>query len=105
MPAYSPLPRAEEYLLAEAILRHRPLGLAVLRSALRAAGKDGPREEQDLLYDYADSIAIDRVPDGFRCVSRGEVYLLGIGLRSYSSSKETRSCSPNARCGADTLAE
>jgi hypothetical protein len=73
-------PTAEQLLLAAAILRHRPLTLpTALRVALLATGEYVPEEEESFLFDYADSIAIDMVPDGFRYVSRGEVPLLGIG--------------------------
>lgn len=73
-------PTAEEQVLADAILRHRPFSLAVaIGRALRAAGEYVPAAEQDLLQDYADSINIDMVPDGFRYVSRGGFPLLGLG--------------------------
>ena len=75
-----PHPTAEEQLLADAILRHRPLSLAkALAAALRVAGEYVPDEEQALLADYAASISIDMVPDGFRYVRRDDVPLLGLG--------------------------
>jgi hypothetical protein len=75
-----PHPTAEEHVLAEAILRHRPLSLAkAVHAALRAAGEHVPVEEEALLQAYADSIAIDMVPDGYRYVSRDGIPLLGLG--------------------------
>ena len=75
-----PHPTAEEQLLADAILRHRPLALApALRAALRVAGEYVPEEEAALLHEYADAIAIDMVPDGYRYVRRDGVPLLGLG--------------------------
>ena len=74
------MPTAEQRVLAEAILRHRPLALTeALRAALRAAGEDAPAGEETSLHAYADAIAIDMVPDGFRYVSRDGVPLLGLG--------------------------
>ena len=74
------MPTAEEQLLAEAILRHRLLPLAkALRAALRAAGEYVPAEEEPALRVYADSVAIDMVPDGYRYVTRDGVPLLGLG--------------------------
>lgn len=73
-------PTAEEQLLADAILRHRPLALApAVRAALHAAGEYVPEEETGLLQAYADSITIDIVPDGYRYVHREGVPLLGLG--------------------------
>ena len=70
------MPTAEQRVLAEAILRHRPLALTeALRAALRAAGEDVPAGEETSLHAYADAIAIDMVPDGFRYVSRDGVPL------------------------------
>ena len=75
-----PSPTAEEQLLADAILRRRPLALVpALHAALRVAGEYVPEEEEPLLRAYADSIAIDMVPDGYRYVSRDRVPLLGLG--------------------------
>ena len=74
------MPTAKQRVLAEAILRHRPLALTeALRAALRAAGKDVPAGEKTSLHAYAETIAIDMVPDGFRYVSRDGVPLLGLG--------------------------
>jgi hypothetical protein len=74
------MPTAEQLLLAEAILRHRPLALAkALDAALHVAGEYVPLEEQLQLQAYADSIAMDMVPDGYRYVSRDGVPLLGLG--------------------------
>ena len=74
------MPTAEQRVLAEAILRHRPLALAeAVRAALRAAGEDVAEGEEPLLRHYADSIAIDMVTDGYRYVSRDGVPLLGLG--------------------------
>lgn len=73
-------PTAEQQLLADAILRHRPFPLAVaLYQALGVAGEYVAEEERDQLQAYADSISIDMVPDGFRYVSRAGVSLLGLG--------------------------
>ncbi|MBH8569342.1 hypothetical protein KB206_10635 [Microvirga sp. STS02] len=73
-------PNAEQQLLADAILRHRPFSLATaIRQVLQLAGEYVPEEEAELLNTYVDSIAIDMVPDGFRYVSRNGVPLLGIG--------------------------
>ena len=74
------MPTAEQLLLAEAILRHRPFSLpAAIRRALVAAGKRVPAEEEIRLQQYADAIAIDMVPDGYRYVRRNRVPLLGLG--------------------------
>ena len=74
------MPTAEQWLLAEAILRHRPFSLpAAIRHALAAAGEYVPPEEETRLQRCADSIAIDTVPDGYRYVSRNCVPLLGLG--------------------------
>ncbi|MCI1187883.1 hypothetical protein MON38_10665 [Hymenobacter sp. DH14] len=74
------MPTAEQSLLVDAILRHRPFALAAaLRRALHVAGEYVPVEEQAQFQAYVDSIAIDMVPDGFRYVSRDGVPLLGIG--------------------------
>jgi hypothetical protein len=73
-------PTAEEQLLADAILRHRPLALApALHAALHVAGEYVPEGEEPLLRAYAESIDIDMVPDGYRYVSRNRVPLLGLG--------------------------
>ncbi|MFD2719567.1 hypothetical protein ACFST9_12635 [Hymenobacter monticola] len=73
-------PTVEEQLLADAILRHRPLALApALQAALRVAGEYVPEEEAVLLQAYADAIAIDMVPDGYRYVRRDGLPLLGLG--------------------------
>ncbi|SFQ71782.1 hypothetical protein [Hymenobacter arizonensis] len=73
-------PTAEQHILADAILRHRPYPLATaLRRALFAWGESVPDEEEELLWDYADSILIDMVWQGYRYVSRDEVPLLCIG--------------------------
>jgi hypothetical protein len=75
-----PHPTAEQQLLADAILRHRPLALApALRAALCVAGEYVPEAEEPLLRAYADAIAIDMVPDGYRYVSRDGVPLVGLG--------------------------
>lgn len=80
MPIIAAHPTAEEQLLAEAILRHRPLALApALHAALHVAGEYVPEEEVTLLRAYAESIDIDMVPDGYRYVSRNRVPLLGLG--------------------------
>jgi len=74
------MPTAEQQLLADAILHHRPFPLSVaIRRALWAEGEYVPEEEESQLQDYADSINIDMVPDGYRYVSRGTVPLLGLG--------------------------
>ena len=74
------MPTAEQLLLAEAILRHRPFSLPVaIRRALLVAGEYVPSEEETRLQQYADSIAIDMVPDGYRHVSRDGMPLLGLG--------------------------
>ena len=74
------MPTAEQWLLAEAILRHRPFSLpAAIRRALVAAGEYVPPEEEAQLQAYADSIDIDMVPDGYRYVRRDGVPLLGLG--------------------------
>ena len=74
------MPTAEQALLAEAILRHRPLALAeALYAALRVAGEYVPVEEETHLQAYADAITIDMVPDGYRYVRRDDVPLLGLG--------------------------
>ena len=74
------MPTAEQWLLAEAILRHRPFSLpAAIRRALVAAGEYVPPEEEARLHQYADAIAIDMVPDGYRYVHRNRVPLLGLG--------------------------
>ena len=74
------MPTAEQWLLAEAILRHRPFPLGVaLRRALVAAGEHVPPEEEMQLQEYADSIDIDMVPDGYRLVTRQDAPLLGLG--------------------------
>ncbi|MDO7848504.1 hypothetical protein Q5H92_19210 [Hymenobacter sp. M29] len=74
------MPTAEQQVLAEAILRHRPFSLPVaIRRALAAAGEYVPPEEETQLQQYADSIDIDMVPDGYRYVSRNRVPLLGLG--------------------------
>lgn len=74
------MPSAEEWLLAEAILRHRPFALpAAIRRALVAAGEYVPPEEEAGLQAYADAIDIDMVPDGYRYVRRNGVPLLGLG--------------------------
>ena len=74
------MPTAEQLLLAEAILRHRPFSLpAAIRRALVAAGEYVPAEEGTQLQAYADSIDIDLVPDGYRYVRRDGVPLLGLG--------------------------
>ena len=74
------MPTAEQRVLAEAILRHRPFSLpAAIRRALVAAGEYVPPEEETRLQEYADSIDIDMVPDGYRYVRRNRVPLLGLG--------------------------
>ena len=74
------MPTAEQSLLAEAILRHRPLALAkALHAALHTAGEYVPPEEETRLQQYADAIAVDMVPDGYRYVRRDRVPLLGLG--------------------------
>ena len=74
------MPTAEQLLLAEAILRHRPFSLpAAIQRALVAAGEYVPPEEETRLQQYADAIAIDMVPDGYRYVRRNRVPLLGLG--------------------------
>ena len=74
------MPTAEQWLLAEAILRHRPFALpAAIRRALVAAGECVPPEEEAQLQAYADSIDINMVPDGYRYVRRDDVPLLGLG--------------------------
>lgn len=73
-------PTAEQQLLADAILRHRPFSLSTaIRQVLQLAGEYVPEEEAAQLQAYVDSIAIDMVLDGFRYVSRDGVPLLGIG--------------------------
>ena len=102
------MPTAEEQLLADAILRHRPLSLvSALRQALLNTGEYVPLEEEHFLKSYADSINIDMVPDGFRYVSRGDLPLLGLGsleLFAQEGSKQLLT-----RCavwyGAEALAE
>ncbi|MGY3091351.1 hypothetical protein ACVWYF_004417 [Hymenobacter sp. UYAg731] len=70
------MPTAEQWLLAEAILRHRPFSLpAAIRRALAAAGEYVPPEEETQLQAYTDAIDIDMVPDGYRYVSRNRVPL------------------------------
>ena len=72
-------PTAEQQLLADAILRHRPFSLSTsIRQALQLAGEYVPEEEQAQFQAYVDSIAIDMVPDGYRYVSRDGVPLLGL---------------------------
>jgi hypothetical protein len=103
-----PLPTAEQQVLADAILRYRPLSLAAaIRQALRVVGEYVPEEEEAHLHAYADSINIDMVPDGFRYVSRDDVPLLGLGpleLFEQEGSKQLLT-----RCavwyGAEALAE
>ncbi|MBC8082663.1 MAG: hypothetical protein H7Z21_05570 [Hymenobacter sp.] len=74
------MPTAEQWLLAEAIRRHRPFSLpAAFRRALVAAGECVPPEEETQLQQYAGAIAIDMVPDGYRYVRRNRVPLLGLG--------------------------
>ena len=74
------MPTAEQLLLAEAILRHRLFSLpAAIRRALVAAGEYVPPEEETRLQQYADAIAVDMVPDGYRYVRRNRVPLLGLG--------------------------
>ena len=74
------MPTAEQLLLAEAILRHRPFSLAeALQRALVAAGEYVPPEEETLLQQYADAVDIDMVSDGYRYVTRNGVPLLGLG--------------------------
>jgi hypothetical protein len=74
------MPTAEQWLLAEAILRHRPFALpAAIRRALVAAGEYVPPEEEAQLQAYAEAIAIDMVPDGYRYVYRDGMPLLGLG--------------------------
>jgi len=74
------MPTAEQLLLAEAILRHRPFSLpAAIRRALVAAGEYVPPEEEAQFQQYADSIDINMVPDGYRYVRRDDVPLLGLG--------------------------
>lgn len=74
------MPTAEQLLLAEAILRHRPFSLSeALQRALVAAGEYVPPEEEMQLQQYADAIDIDMVPDGYRYVTRNGVPLLGLG--------------------------
>ena len=73
-------PTAEQQLLVDAILRHRPFSLNTsIRQALHLAGEYVPEEEQAQLQAYVDSIIIDMVPDGFRYVRRDGVPLLGLG--------------------------
>ena len=74
------MPTAEQLLLAEAILRHRPFSLpAAIRRALVAAGEYVPPEEETRLQQYTDAVAVDMVPDGYRYVRRDGVPLLGLG--------------------------
>ena len=74
------MPTAEQQLLVDAILRHRPFPLSVaIRRALWAEGEEVAEEEQAQLQAYADSITIDMVPDGYRLVTRDGVPLLGLG--------------------------
>jgi hypothetical protein len=74
------MPTAEQLLLAEAILRHRPFSLVeALQRALAATGEYVPPEEETLLQQYTDAIDIDMVPDGYRYVRRNGVPLLGMG--------------------------
>ena len=74
------MPTAEEQLLADALLRHRPYPLRVaIRRALWAEGEYVPEGEEGLLQAYADSITIDMVPDGYRLVLRQKEPLLGLG--------------------------
>ena len=101
-------PTAEEQLLADAILRHRPFSLArALRAALQVAGEYVPEEEEPLLRAYADSIRIDMVPDGYRLVRRDEEPLLGLGPLELFT--EPRNPQLLTRCavwyGADAWAE
>lgn len=73
-------PTAEQQLLADAILRHRPFTLSTaIRQALHLAGEYVPDEEAFQLQAYVDTIAIDMVPDGFRFVRREGQPLLGLG--------------------------
>lgn len=70
---------AEQLLLADAILRHRPFSRSTaIHQALHLAGEYMPEDEQAQLQAYLDSIAIDMVPDGFRYVSRNAVSLLSL---------------------------
>ena len=74
------MPSAEQWLLAEAILRHRPFSLSTaIARALVAAGEYIPPEEEAQLQAYVDAIDIDMVPDGYRYVRRHGVPLLGLG--------------------------
>ena len=73
-------PTAEQQLLADAILRHRPFSLSTaIRQALQLAGEYVPEQEAVQLQAYVDSITLDMVPDSFRYVSRDGVPMLGIG--------------------------
>ena len=73
-------PTAEQQLLTDAILRHRPFSLSTaIRQVLQLAGEYVPEEESAQLQAYVDFIAIDMVPDGFRYVTRDGVPLLGLG--------------------------
>jgi hypothetical protein len=101
-------PTAEQQLLLDAMLRHRPFGLRTsLRRALQEWGESVLEEEEPQLQHYVDSIRIDMVPDGYRFVRRGEVPLLGIGpLELY---EEPGTPQLLTRCfvwyGAEALAE
>jgi hypothetical protein len=67
-------------MLADAILRHRHLTLVpALHAALQAAGEYVAMEKKPVLQAYADALAIDVVPDGFRYAHREGKPLLGLG--------------------------
>ena len=102
------MPTAEQLLLVEAILRHRPFSLpAAIRRALVAAGEYIPPEEETRLQQYADAIAVDMVPDGYRYVRRDRVPLLGLGPLELFA--EPGNPQPLTRCavwyGTDARAE
>jgi len=81
---------SEERVLADAILLHRPFPLAsAIRRVLLEAGEWVPDEEEELLWDYVDAIAIDMLLDGFRYVTRDEKPLLGIGPLEVFEDAET----------------
>ncbi|WP_426058908.1 hypothetical protein [Hymenobacter sp. B1770] len=101
-------PTAEMWVLANAILYHRPYPLATaLRRAYMDAGEYVPDDEEELLWDYADRILIDMVWQGYRFVSRDEVPLLCIGPLEVF--EEKGSGQALTRCavwyGPDALAE
>ena len=98
---------AEQWLLAEAIRRHRLFSLpAVIRHALAAAGEYVPPEEETRLQQDTDASAVDLVPDGDRYVRRDGGPLLGRGPlgRFTEPDNPQRLTRCAVRCGADARA-